>query len=135
MDRSICYQEECAPGGCFMELAVQMVFIFVGKQFLMQFVEYAVPLLRKGRTQAQGALFCSFLPAWLLHSWFCATENYILIPKHDAPSSCSRPGQDEAGQAGRGGERPAARGQPAAARAGTDLQAMFDRSCSNAASF
>ena len=33
MDRSICYQEECAPGGCFMELAVQMVFIFVGKQF------------------------------------------------------------------------------------------------------
>ena len=62
MDRSICYQEECAPGGCFMELAVQMVFIFVGKQFLMQFVEYAVPLIRKGRTQAQAveyfALFC-----------------------------------------------------------------------------
>ena len=61
MDISICYQEECAPGGCFMELAVQMVFIFVGKQFLMQFVEYAVPLIRKGRdtiTRSSFALFC-----------------------------------------------------------------------------
>ena len=85
MDRSICYQEECAPGGCFMELAVQMMFIFVGKQFLMQFVEYAIPLLRKGRHTSTRSIFCSFLPAWLLHSWFCATENYILNPKYDAP--------------------------------------------------
>ena len=70
MDRSICYQEECAPGGCFMELAVQMVFIFVGKQFLMQFVEYAVPLLRKGRnTSKSSGIFCYFLPAWLLHKF------------------------------------------------------------------
>ena len=61
MDRSICYQEECAPGGCFMELAVQMVFIFVGKQFLMQFVEYAVPLLRKGRhTSTRSIIFSLF---------------------------------------------------------------------------
>ena len=31
-----------------MELAVQMAMIFVGKQFLMQIVEYYVPLIYKG---------------------------------------------------------------------------------------
>ena len=60
LDRSICCQEECAPGGCFMELAVQMVFIFVGKQFLMQFVEYAVPLLRKGRHTSTRSIILLF---------------------------------------------------------------------------
>ena len=29
-------QEECAPGGCFMELTVQLATIFVGKQFFSQ---------------------------------------------------------------------------------------------------
>ena len=32
-----------------MELAVQMAMIFVGKQFLMQIVEYYVPLIYKGK--------------------------------------------------------------------------------------
>ena len=43
-----------------MELAVQMVFIFVGKQFLMQFVEYAVPLLRKGRDTSTRSIILLF---------------------------------------------------------------------------
>jgi len=41
-------QEECAPGGCFMELTVQMAMIFVGKQFLAQIMEYYMPLIWKG---------------------------------------------------------------------------------------
>lgn len=46
-------QEECAPGGCFMELAVQMAMIFVGKQFLMQVMEYYIPLLWRGQIHFQ----------------------------------------------------------------------------------
>ena len=45
-------QEECAPGGCFMELAVQMAMIFVGKQFLMQVMEYYIPLLWRGNNHS-----------------------------------------------------------------------------------
>ena len=40
-------QEECAPGGCFMEVCVQMAIIFVGKQFLLSIVEYQLPRLWK----------------------------------------------------------------------------------------
>ena len=91
MDRSICYQEECAPGGCFMELAVQMVFIFVGKQFLMQFVEYAVPLLRKGEHIGD-------------------TGNNIVNPEHDAPPSALGLGKMKLDKLGEGesGQQPVA---------------------------
>ena len=47
-------QEECAPGGCFMELAVQMAMIFVGKQFLLQVMEYYIPLLWRGERLSCG---------------------------------------------------------------------------------
>jgi len=40
-------QEECSPGGCFMELCVQLGIIFFGKQFLLSIVEYYMPLLWK----------------------------------------------------------------------------------------
>ena len=40
-------QEECSPGGCLMELCVQMAIIFVGKQFIMSIVEYHLPKLWK----------------------------------------------------------------------------------------
>ena len=36
-------QEECGPGGCFMELCLQLAIIFVGKQFLLGIVEYQLP--------------------------------------------------------------------------------------------
>ena len=39
--------EECSPGGCYMELCLQMAIIFVGKQFLLSFVEYQLPRLWK----------------------------------------------------------------------------------------
>ena len=39
--------EECSPGGCYMELCMQMAIIFVGKQFLLSFVEYHLPRLWK----------------------------------------------------------------------------------------
>ncbi len=40
-------QEECSPGGCLMELCVQMGIIFVGKQFVMSIVEYYLPMVWK----------------------------------------------------------------------------------------
>jgi anoctamin-1 len=40
-------QEECSPGGCLMELCVQLAIIFVGKQFMMSIVEYHLPRLWK----------------------------------------------------------------------------------------
>ena len=38
-------QEECGPGGCYMELCLQLGIIFVGKQFLQGVVEYQLPNL------------------------------------------------------------------------------------------
>jgi hypothetical protein len=43
----ICRQEECAPGGCFMELCIQLGIIFFGKQFLMSVMEYYMPIFWK----------------------------------------------------------------------------------------
>ena len=40
-------QEECSPGGCLMELCVQLAIIFVGKQFVMSIVEYYLPMFWK----------------------------------------------------------------------------------------
>ena len=38
-------QEECSPGGCFVELSIQLAIIFMGKQFLLSVMEYYLPLL------------------------------------------------------------------------------------------
>ena len=38
-------QEECGPGGCYMEVCLQLAIIFVGKQFLLGIVEYQLPNL------------------------------------------------------------------------------------------
>jgi len=40
-------QEECSPGGCFMELSIQLAIIFMGKQFLLSILEYYMPLMWK----------------------------------------------------------------------------------------
>jgi len=40
-------QEECSPGGCFMELCIQLAIIFMGKQFLLSVMEYYMPVLWK----------------------------------------------------------------------------------------
>ena len=40
-------QEECQPGGCFVELTIQLAIIFCGKQFLLAIVEYCIPLFWK----------------------------------------------------------------------------------------
>ena len=40
-------QEECQPGGCFMELTIQLAIIFMGKQFLLSILEYYMPLMWK----------------------------------------------------------------------------------------
>jgi len=40
-------QEECSPGGCFMELCIQLGIIFLGKQFFLSIVEYYMPLFWK----------------------------------------------------------------------------------------
>ena len=50
-------QEECSPGGCFMEVAVQMAMIFFGKQQLMQVIEYYIPLLWKGKVNHHDNVF------------------------------------------------------------------------------
>ncbi|XP_063835911.1 anoctamin-1 isoform X4 [Ostrinia nubilalis] len=40
-------QEECAPGGCFVELSIQLAIIMVGKQFINTCVEMLMPYLLK----------------------------------------------------------------------------------------
>lgn len=40
-------QEECGPGGCLMELCIQLVIIMVGKQALNAIMEMLVPFLYK----------------------------------------------------------------------------------------
>ena len=40
-------QEECSPGGCLMELCVQMAILFMGKQFMMSIIEFQLPKLWK----------------------------------------------------------------------------------------
>lgn len=47
-------QEECAPEGCFMEVAVQMAMIFLGKQQILQVMEYYIPLVWKGTLYHHG---------------------------------------------------------------------------------
>ena len=38
-------QEQCSPGGCFMELTIHLAIIFMGKQFLASIPEYYFPLV------------------------------------------------------------------------------------------
>jgi len=40
-------QEECQPGGCFVELSIQLAIIFCGKQFFLAIVEYYLPYVWK----------------------------------------------------------------------------------------
>lgn len=40
-------QEECSPGGCLMELCIQLVIIMVGKQLLNAVLEMLIPFLYK----------------------------------------------------------------------------------------
>ncbi|RVE52062.1 hypothetical protein evm_003340 [Chilo suppressalis] len=40
-------QEECAPGGCLLELSIQLAIIMVGKQFINTIVEMMMPYLLK----------------------------------------------------------------------------------------
>jgi len=40
-------QEECSPGGCFMELCIQLGIIFFGKQFFLSILEYCMPIMWK----------------------------------------------------------------------------------------
>ncbi|XP_073948670.1 anoctamin 1 isoform X2 [Choristoneura fumiferana] len=40
-------QEECAPGGCLLELSIQLAIIMVGKQFINTVVEMLMPYLLK----------------------------------------------------------------------------------------
>lgn len=40
-------QEECSPGGCFIELCIQLAIIFMGKQFMLSIMEYYMPLMWK----------------------------------------------------------------------------------------
>ncbi|XP_045542104.1 anoctamin-1 isoform X5 [Papilio machaon] len=40
-------QEECAPGGCLLELSIQLAIIMVGKQFINTVVEMLLPYLLK----------------------------------------------------------------------------------------
>lgn len=43
-------QEECSPGGCMMELCIQLVIIMVGKQIMNSVLEMLMPLLIKTLT-------------------------------------------------------------------------------------
>ena len=40
-------QEECPPGGCFMELCIQLAIIFIVQQFLQSFFEILMPIISK----------------------------------------------------------------------------------------
>ncbi|XP_065159820.1 anoctamin-1-like isoform X3 [Atheta coriaria] len=40
-------QEECQPGGCLIELTIQLAIIMIGKQTLNNFTEFGIPLIKK----------------------------------------------------------------------------------------
>lgn len=40
-------QEECAPGGCMMELCIQLAIIMIGKQIVTTILELLLPLMKK----------------------------------------------------------------------------------------
>lgn len=40
-------QEECAPGGCMMELCIQLAIIMIGKQIVTTILELLIPFLKK----------------------------------------------------------------------------------------
>jgi anoctamin-1 len=40
-------QEECSPGGCLMELFIQLSIIMVGKQVINSLIEFIVPFIKK----------------------------------------------------------------------------------------
>ena len=47
-------QEECAPGGCFVELSVELAIIFMGKQFVLSIMEYCMPLIWRALNLLMG---------------------------------------------------------------------------------
>ncbi|XP_061402791.1 anoctamin-5-like [Musca vetustissima] len=47
-------QQECNPGGCLMELCIQLVIITVGKQLMNAIVENLLPLLKKKWKEVQN---------------------------------------------------------------------------------
>ena len=65
-------QEECAPGGCFVELSVQLAIIFMGKQFVLSIMEYYMPLIWR-------ALNWLKLMGWSLKVVFRSKGSYLYL--------------------------------------------------------
>ncbi|XP_032594153.1 anoctamin-5 isoform X2 [Drosophila grimshawi] len=62
-------QEECNPGGCLMELCVQLVIIMVGKQAVNAIVEMLIPYLRRTARECNQR-----------HGWFKLHSDEIVVP-------------------------------------------------------
>ena len=71
-------QEECAPGGCFVELSIQLAIVFMGKQFMLSIMEYYIPLLWRGvnwvrlngwRIKEKGDVFPQYVQDFKLLEW------------------------------------------------------------------
>lgn len=50
-------QEECSPGGCLMELCIQLVIIMVGKQLLNAVLEMLIPFLYKSFNTVRNKMY------------------------------------------------------------------------------
>lgn len=63
--------EECSPGGCFMELCIQLAVIFIGTQFASALPEYLVPMVKRfwnrytNKIEEDNLLECSKLPQFI----------------------------------------------------------------------
>lgn len=50
-------QEECSPGGCLMELCIQLIIIMVGKQLLNAILEMLIPFLYKSYYSLRNKMY------------------------------------------------------------------------------
>lgn len=74
-------QEECSPGGCFMELCIQLVIIMVGKQALNAILEMLIPFITKRINSAYSKLGTTESPeGQTLISCNQWTNDYKLLP-------------------------------------------------------
>lgn len=82
-------QEECNPGGCLMELSIQLAIIMIGKQIVNEILELSLPYLKKTISRIRNTMGLSrsneeekLLPH---NQW---TEDYHLLPWTNSSLFC-----------------------------------------------
>lgn len=82
-------QEECNPGGCLMELSIQLAIIMIGKQIVNEILELALPYLKKTFsriTNTMGLSRSTEQEQLLPHNQWA--EDYHLLPWTNSSLFC-----------------------------------------------